>query len=178
MENINMFKKNDENAILTKFTIDSYSSTYITGIFPSQEQAIIGIILPNIWMYTFDSTGIPIKRDSYPLTYIPPKHDSGSYSINSEARANLSQCLNDFAKNIELELCPIKVFEFFDDDNWVRVTRYPDDIEVFIQKLEEFDEEEEKFMKEEIKNWDEHGNAVMHWCEEYVLNDRGEVISS
>jgi hypothetical protein len=173
-----MFKKNDENAILAKFTIDSYSSIYITGVLSSQELVIAGIILPNIWMYTFDPTGVPIKRDSYPLTYLPPKHDNGSYSVNSEARKNLSQCLNNFAINIEIKLCPIKVFEFFDDDNCVRVTRYPDDIEVFIQKLEDFDEEEEKFMKEEIKNWDEQGNAVMYWCEEYVLNDKGEVISS
>jgi hypothetical protein len=171
-----MFEKINENAIVRKFTIDSYSGIYMTGILPSQEQSIVGILLPNIWMYTFDSIGVPIKRDSYPLTYLPVKHDDETYSINSEARAHLSQCLNDFVKSIGLELCPIEVFEFFDDTRWVGITKYTNDIQAFIQGLEEFDEEEE-FMKAEIKNWDEKGYAAMYWCEEYVLNNRGLVIS-
>jgi hypothetical protein len=50
-----MFEKIDKNAVVEKFVIDSYPDRYLTGSLPSGKQAVVGILLPNIWVYTIDN---------------------------------------------------------------------------------------------------------------------------
>jgi hypothetical protein len=173
-----MFEKVNENAMIETFIVDSYLDNYLTGTLPSGNQIIMGILLPNIWVYTFDSAGVPIERDRYPLSYLPPKID-GIYKIyNEKARNKLSKCLNDFANSIKLSIGNIQIYEFFDDDNYVGITRYPSELENFIDNKEELDEEEKIEMAEQLEEWNENGYAVMCWCEEYTINHQGKVIET
>jgi hypothetical protein len=173
-----MFKKIDENSVVEKFIVDSCPDRYLTGIIPSANQIIMGILLPNIWIYTFDNAGFPIQRNRYPLSYLPPQID-GIYRIyNKEAEDGLSKCLNDLANSIELIIKNIEIREFFDDDNYVGITRYSSEIENFIENKEELDEEEQIQMAEQLEEWNKNGYAVMCWCEEYTINNQGKVIDS
>jgi hypothetical protein len=173
-----MFKKVNEDALLETFTVDSYLDNYLTGTLHSGNQILVGILLPNIWVYTFDSTGVPIGRDRHPLSYLPPKIDDIYKIYSEEARNGLSKCLNDFASSIKLTAGNILIYEFFDDDNYVGITRYSSEIENFIDNKEEFDEEEQIEMTEQLEEWNENGYAVMCWCEEYIIDNQGKVIET
>jgi hypothetical protein len=172
-----MSEKNDENAMPRKFIVDSYPNHYLTGILPSGEQVIVGILLPHIWMYTFDSNGFPIKRNKHALSYIP-QQKNGIYMIYSdEAEEKLSRCLDIFVANIQLNVKPIEVQEFFDDDNYVGATRYSREIDNFIENREELDDDEQIEMAEQLKEWDENKYAIICWSEEYTIDSQGKTIN-
>jgi hypothetical protein len=161
------------------YTIQNGGYYYWTGRNRDQEQVIVGLLAPHILLYSFDQVGSYIKRELVQLSKLPKRdRDSSIYLLDSQFMARFSGELNEVQHRIGYQPGSISVKEFFDPDYYVGVSPYPSEYQEFLDFPDRFSEEEKHAYESHIRRWNEDGQFVFCWAEEYWMNRDGEAVSS
>lgn len=73
---------------------------------------------------------------------------------------------------------PIRVRPFFLQDRYLGIKELPSSIQDMIDDPSDFDEEEVAYLQQELDAWKRSKQFVLHWDNEYYLNEVGRVVAS
>jgi hypothetical protein len=73
---------------------------------------------------------------------------------------------------------PIRVKQFFIQDHHLGIQDYPSTFQEVLETPSDFDEEEVEDLRKDLKTWERSRQFVLHWNNEYYLNEDGRVVSS
>lgn len=145
---------------------------FYTGLTTSNEQVLIGLHCPNIVALRFDVDGNLLGTEQRPIPFL--QRGEPPYNIYHEL---LPQLIEEWKKEMQMSVATIKVKRFALDEYDVFVEDYPSHFQEILSDPDANDEEKEDIL-ESIKLWDEDGQFVLQWGNDFWLNDTGEVVSS
>ena len=67
---------------------------------------------------------------------------------------------------------------FFLRDRWIGIEDIPRHYQQFLESPEEVNEEYRAELLEDIRQWRERGDFVLHWDEDYYFDRNGAISSS
>jgi hypothetical protein len=161
------------------YAIQNDRSHYWTGRNRDHEQVIMGLLAPHILLYSFNQEGSYLKRELIRLANRPTRDsESGIYVLDSQFMTRFFGELDDVKRRIGYQPGSVSVREFFDPECYVGVLPYPSDYQEFLDSPDRFSDEERHAYASHIRRWNEDGQFVFCWAEEYWMNRHGEVESS
>jgi hypothetical protein len=145
---------------------------FFAGLTADNKQVLMGVFCPDLIAFIFDPEGNLLKVEHRPVSFFlgvtPP------YKIYDERLPALIRAWQD---EMRFQPSTIKVKRFFSDELCIGIQDYPDHFEEILNDREE-DEDEKKEIHDSMRIWDEEGQFVLQWGNDYWLNDLGEVVSS
>jgi len=72
----------------------------------------------------------------------------------------------------------IEIKQFFLEDRFLGIRDLPSSLQETMDEQHELDDEELAFFQEELDSWRETDQFVLHWDNEYYLNNEGRVVAS
>ncbi len=137
-------------ATVTRFPIRSYGDDFFAGQCANGDQALLGLLCPNLVLYRFDGDGNRVAREVRPWLY-PAEQRDGVYAIYDPTfRERLAKQIADWQAELGFVEDRIDVAEFFDAEQCVGIELPEDDECAF----------------------------VLWWAKDYWMNDQGGVEST
>jgi hypothetical protein len=162
-----------------EYTIQNDADLFWTGLAADGRQVILGYLMPNIVVYWFDSEGNYSGKERISLANKPVRDEiTGIYEVTSGFLMRADEELLAYKQEIGYQPCAVQVRAFFDEDEYVGIMRVPSSYQAFLESDEEYSEEEKEAYARHIQRWIEDGQFVFCWCEEYWMDESGEIESS
>ena len=145
---------------------------FSAGVKPGGEQVLMGLFCPNLVAFRFDRDGYLLGCEQHPVPFFrdvkPP------YDIYDD---RIQPMLVAWKAEMELSPATIRVRKFFSDEHYIGIEDYPS---YFHEILSDpaADVEEKADARQSMELWDKHGQFVLHWGNDYWLDESGRVVSS
>jgi hypothetical protein len=143
-----------------------------TGVTPDKRQVLMGLLCPNLVAFFFDADGHLLAVEQRLLTFFqdvtPP------YNIYDD---RIPAAVDAWQREMSLQPVTITVRKFFVHEPYLGVEDYPDHFAEILSDPEEGEGEKED-IRDSMRLWDQAGQFVLQWGNDYWLNDTGEVVSS
>lgn len=143
-----------------------------TGVDSGGHQRLVGLLCPNLVMFCFDQVGNLVRTEKRSVSFfrdaVPP------FDIYDERLAPL---LEEWKEEIGFRPTAIRVKKFWSAEYGVGIEDYPSHFDENLMDPNT-DEDEKTDIKESMKLWDEAGQFVLQWGNDYWLDDTGSVVSS
>ncbi len=139
---------------------------FVTGKLPDGNQAVVGLLLPNLAVAVFDNDGNFLALREFPAEDEMQDIDTGITAIQTK---------------LDLTQGAIKIKEFFLDGRYVGLKDMPDDYVTFLENLDsdEIDEDEREYYPEDIESWKENNLFLFAWAKDYWMDgNTGEINST
>jgi len=108
-------------AAASRFPIRSYGEDFLAGRCANGEQALLGLLCPNIVLYRFNGDGNQIGRDVRPWLY-PAEQHQGVYNIyEPKFRERLVKQIADWQAELGFVEDRIDVAPFYDEEQGVGI---------------------------------------------------------
>jgi len=132
----------------------------------------MGLFCPILVAFFFDSEGNLLKVEQRPVGFFqgvtPP------YNIYDE---RIPALIEGWQREMAFQPTTIKVKKFFLQTPYIGIEDYPSHFEEILSDPQEC-EEEKNDIRDSMRLWDEAGQFVLLWGNDYWLDDSGEVVSS
>jgi hypothetical protein len=137
-------------ATLKRFSIRTYGNDFFAGRCANGDQALLGLLCPNVVLYRFDRHGNQIDREVRPWLH-PAEQRKGIYAIYERTfRERLAKQIANWRTELGFVEARIEIAEFFDVEQGVGI------------ELPENDE----------------CACVLWWAKDYWMDDQGGVKST
>ena len=143
---------------------------YYAGHLKSGNQVLMGIQLPELVMVEFDSTG------GYVGTTI--RNTSSVVHLPETGEEDMSRELQNWQQELGFTGATITIQPFFLLDRYIGIKDLPDHYEEVLNQPEAYSASRRRELQEDVRLWNERGDFVLYWDEEYYLNQDGELDSS
>jgi hypothetical protein len=156
-----------------RYPIQSHESYFFyAGVTPDDQQVLMGLCCPNLVAFYFDAEGNLLKVAERPVAFfqgvVPP------YDIYDKRIAPL---LKAWRKEIGVRPVTISVKKFFSSEHDIGIEDYPSHFEEILSDPKTT-KDERRDVQNSITLWDEDGQFVLLWGNDYWLDSSGEVVSS
>ena len=145
---------------------------FYTGLTPKSEQVLMGLFCQNLIALRFDVDGSLLGVEQRQIPFFqgvaPP------YNICGD---QLQPLIDEWKKEMPLTDAAIKVKKFMLGNHDVFIEDYPSHFHEILSDPDVSDEEKADIF-ESIKIWDEDGQFVLQWGNDFWLDETGEVVSS
>ncbi len=145
---------------------------FYTGFTPSKEQVLMGLSCPNLVAFHFNLEGDLLRCRQRPVPFFqtatPP------YRVYDE---RIPPLIEAWQKDMGLRLATIVVKKFFSSEHFIGIEDYPSHFHEVLSDPTS-DDEEKADIQESMELWYKHGQFVLHWGNDYWLDESGKVVSS
>jgi hypothetical protein len=145
---------------------------FYTGRTRDDGQVLMGLFCPDLVAFYFDLEGNLLRSGRRPVPFWQGVNTP--YDIYDE---RIPPLIKAWKKEMGLRPATIKVMKFFSKKHGIGIEDYPSH---FHETLSDpaADEEEKAAVRESLASWDEDGQFVLLWGNDYWLDGSGEVVSS
>jgi hypothetical protein len=147
---------------------------FFAGITPESEQVLMGLYCPNLLAFYFDSEGTLLRSEEQPVPFFQNVTTPRPYDIYDD---RIQPLINAWQADMKLRSKVIHVKRFWSEEHSIGIEEYPSHFHEILSDLIA-DEEEKTSVRKSLQQWDEDGQFVLHWGNEYWLDRTGEVVSS
>ncbi len=144
---------------------------FYTGRTPDNGQVLMGLLCPDLVAFHFDLDGKLLRSGRRPVPFF---QGVTAYDIYDE---RIPPLIEAWQKEMRLRPATIKVKKFFSEEHGIGVEDYPSHFHEILSDPDA-DEEEKADVRESMESWDEDGQFVLLWGNDYWLDESGEVVSS
>ena len=145
---------------------------FFAGVTADRKQVLMGLLCPDLVALFFDSDGNLLSTERRSVEFFqgvaPP------YNIHDQRIPGL---IRQWQAELGFESTTIQVKRFFSDQLLVGIDDYPSHFEEILADPSESEEEKES-IRMEMTEWDELGQFVLVWGNDYWLDSTGDVTSS
>lgn len=152
-----------------QYTIRSYHGVFDAGILRDGQQVLVGVQFPQIVAIRFSSQGSLIGG-----TVVASAASGSGALVDNHAAAELDR----WKRKVGFQPTAITVEAFFLRDRWIGIEDLPQHYREVLDRPENFDEDRRLVLLDDIRQWQQRGDFVLYWDEDYYLNRSGEVVSS
>jgi hypothetical protein len=145
---------------------------FYAGVTPEGKQVLMGLACPNLIAFTFDAEGNLLEVDQRPLRFfqgVTPPYDIYDKRILPH--------LDAWKMEMRFEPTTIEVKKFFSTERYIGIEDYPSHFNEILNDPGESDEEK-RDVRDSMKLWDQDGQFVLLWGNDYWLDESGKVVSS
>lgn len=133
---------------------------------------LMGLLCPSILVVRFDRDGFLVGSEQRP---VPIFHDmQPPYDIYNEQVEFVSKA---WQAEIGLRLAPIEVKKFWSTEHEIGIEDYPVHFHEVLSDPNA-DEERKTYIRSAIEQWDNAGQFVLQWGNDYWLDRNGCVVST
>ena len=132
----------------------------------------MGIQLPELVMVEFEEGGEYLKTS---LRELSQEQVDDFQNLSEQDEGEQADAIRDWQREVGFTSATISVKPFFLQDRWIGVKNLPDHYQEFLSHPENYNSQRHKELQEDIQNWNERGDFVLYWDEEYYLNQDGEL---
>lgn len=155
------------------YPINSHESYgFFAGITSDNSQVLMGLFCPNLVAFLFDSEGDLLSVEQHPVDFF--QGITLPYNIYDEKIPTL---IEGWQAEIGFQPATIKVKKFFSQQPYIGIEDYPSHFGEILSDPREC-EEEKSDIRESMRLWNEDGQFVLQWGNDYWLNGSGDVVSS
>ena len=161
---------------------DPEGGYFYTGRGGDGKQILMGLLCPNVVSLIFEETGKFLKMEMRPCR-TPPHLNSkaGIYDTYDPAFvAGLNEQMAQWREELRFTPGPIVVQSFFICSEGIGIKDRPEFYEEFLTEPESVEEdvEDREIRMREIQEWEDQGDFVFRWGNDYWLDASGDVWSS
>jgi hypothetical protein len=142
------------------------------GVTPSDRQVLMGLFCPDLVAFFFDPEGTLLSVEQRPVGFFqgvaPP------YNIFDE---RIPALIEGWQAEMGFQPATIKVKKFFSHQPYIGIEDYPSHYDEVLCDPQEC-KEEKSDIRDSMRLWDEDGQFVLQWGNDYWLDASGEVVSS
>ena len=147
---------------------------------------LMGLYCPDLVAIFFDASGDLLGHEERRLEFLQPESVTvivdgqavggreGGYNIYDE---RISSRIEAWREELGFHPEPIRVKRFFLDDLGIGIGDYPDHFGEILGDPGASEEEKDD-VRDSMRLWDDDGQFVLHWGNDYWLDDGGEFVSS
>lgn len=154
------------------------------GLIRDGRQVLMGLYCPHLMAIFFDADGRLLEAQRKRLSYLEPQEN-----VYDRYDPRIAEELLAWQMELEFEPAVIRVRKFFVPDNpkfakessWVQNGIGIEDYSyhfAYILSDPDTPAEEKEGVLESLKSWDEEGQFVLWWGNDYWLDKEGEFVSS
>ncbi len=145
---------------------------FFAGVTANQQQVLMGLLCPDLVALFFDPEGNLLSTEHRPVEFFqgiaPP------YNIHDQRIPGL---IKQWQGELGFRATIINVKQFYSKQLLVGIDNYPSHFEEILSDPSECEEEKES-VRAEMAEWDDQGQFVLGWGNDYWLDSSGDVISS
>ena len=154
--------------LLYKIQNDSYH--FHTGYTQNGNQILMGVQFPEIVMVEFDKAGNYL---TILARAIPQELLSITNGIFTADDNKLFVEIQSWQKEINFVPGTISVRKFFLPDRWIGIQDLPDYLRDVSDYPSNYDPQERQALQEQTCEWQDSGDFVLYWVEDYYLDKEG-----
>lgn len=161
------------------FPITGYGDEFVTGLCSDGRQVVMGLLCPHLVAYYFDRDGRLVEGERRLWNHPAPRSGNGPYHIYDKAfEAALATQLREWQDSIGYSSQPIRVRAFFDAQQGVGISLFPDHMDLPEDELKSLDGEEREDLERDRAEWLTSGQFVWWWAKDYWTGPDGAVVST
>lgn len=164
--------------------IRSEQGDFDAGMTGDGRQVLMGLDCPDLVAIFFDAAGDLIRHEARHLEFLqrsglivdgePIEGAVGYYDIDDE---RILHRIVAWQEELQFRSTTIRVKRFFLDELGIGIEDYPSHFgEILVDPGAS--DEEKRDLRDSMRLWDADGQFVLHWGNDYWLDDSGEVTSS
>jgi hypothetical protein len=151
-----------------RYPIKSHADyCFFAGTTTDNKQVLMGLFFPNLIAIFFDSDGKLMNIDKRSVEFSP----LGIYDDRIEAH------IESWQEEMCFQPTTVRVQRFFAQEPYIGIEDYPSHFAEILADPEKCNEEKND-IRESMRLWDEDGQFVLQWGNDYWLNDSGEIVAS
>jgi hypothetical protein len=172
------------NAGAHLYEIQPEQGYFDAGMTGDGRQVLMGLYCPDLVAIFFDASGALISHEARRLEFLqrsgvivdgePIEGLVGYYDIYDE---RIPPRIVAWQEELEFRPATIRVKRFFLEELGIGIEHYPSHFGEILDDPGTSDEEKDD-VRDSMRHWDADGQFVLHWGNDYWLDDSGEVTSS
>jgi hypothetical protein len=157
---------------------------FVAGMTGDGRQVLMGLYCPDLVAIFFDASGDLIRHEAHHLEFLQRsgvivdgeriEGMVGYYDIYDE---RIPPRIVAWQEELQFRSTTIRVKRFFLDELGIGIEDYPSHFGEILDDPGASDEEKGD-VRDSMRHWDADGQFVLHWGNDYWLDDSGEVTSS
>jgi hypothetical protein len=167
-----------------RYPIQPGQGYFEAGTTGDGRQVLMGLLAPNLVAVFFDGSGVLIGHESRRLAFLQP---SGVIVDGEPIEGTLGSCdifderiparITAWQQELPFRPATIRVRRFRLHELGVGIEDHPDHFGWILDDPQSSDEEKDD-VRDSMRLWEADGQFVLHWGDDYWLDDTGEVTSS
>jgi hypothetical protein len=150
---------------------------FATGKCEDGRQIVMGLLCPHLVAFYFDSRGNLLGKERRLWRHPAPWKNEVYNIYDKDFEVALEQQMSEWQVEMSFHPATICVKAFYDYDDTVGIKLLPDYLDIETTG-EIADEEERQEWIQDYNEWLVSGNFVFSWCQDYDINQEGEVIGT
>lgn len=156
-----------------RYAIKSEDAYYLyAGVTPDKRQVLMGLACPNLVAFFFGLEGNLLGTEQRPIPFF--QRVTPPYDIFDE---RIPPLIESWKKEMRFRPAKINVMKFFSEEHLIGIEDYPSHFHEILTDPAT-DDDEKADVRDSMRLWDQDGQFVLQWGNDYWLDASGEVVSS